>query len=722
MHIFENTIIAFNGLSTDEVILERVLWISLDKSQVVLIDINNKDDMKFPYFRSYSDLIQEIEDEHARTFTIEPDLKLLAPDEEYLKKYEGNRDEKWHIIKSIVTKEPEAYLPEYRGQLIKEAMDRTGKSAKVIYQLIKKYWFYGKSINSLLNNYFDCGVPSEARIYNNKPGPKSEDGNTYIITDSDKVKFRKAIKKYHVSEEKTIKETFKHMLEDSYNEGYYRKYGVMVPIIIQNCPTERQFRYWYSMEYDSKQKYGAKYGNRKAEMNARALMGTPAEDIQGPGALFEIDSTPADVILMSLDRQTVIGRAHVYFVKDVMSRTIAGAHVCTNPSWEEEMVALENAATDKVEYCAKHEIDITEEDWPCHHLPKFIIGDRGEHKSKNSNNLVNIRVRVANAPSYRGDLKPYIEQQFRKFCMRMRELSPGAVRKEHRVRGDKNPADEAMYTIEAFTKLVILFVIEFNKSALSAGYFVTKELFEEKVELTPLSVWNWGLKRNLLHEMPRDLLRYSLLPKGNAMVTRGGIAFSKVCYTCDRGIREAWFENEQFEGKKHIEISYDPRNCSSIFIKSKDGSLIPCYLTTKFKDYEGLHFDDLKVILTYKKNQLKKLNKGRIQLEAEMDAYAGNLTISETEKTKKALLGKSKASKHRNKRLVRKMDKRSISSRNAWTTAPHHIEKESQILPKGEVLPFERSEPKKPQSKMDQMQLFLMSKNKERRINREREH
>ena len=295
-------------------------------------------------------------------------------------------------------------------------------------------------------------------------------------------------------------------------------------------------------------------------MNARAFKGTPEENVQGPGAYYEIDSTPADVILVSLDRETVIGRAHVYFVKDVMSRMIVGVNICTNPSWEEEMVALENASTNKVEYCKRFGIEITEEDWPCLHLPKFIVGDRGEHKSRNSNNLVDINVRVGNTPSYRGDFKPYIEQQYRRYNARIRESIPvSAVRKEHRERGDKNPENYAVHTIEAFSKLTILFVLEFNKSALPDEYLMTREMFEEKVELTPLGMWNWGLKKNLLHEMPRDLIRLKLLPKGEGLVTRSGIIFKKMTFSSDRGFEEKWFEQESVYGQKKVIVNYDPR-------------------------------------------------------------------------------------------------------------------------------------------------------------------
>lgn len=716
MVIMQNTILAYNNATSEDYLLERVLWISPDKSEVVLMNIKDKKQLSFPYFRSYQEIVNLIEVGQIRSLSIEPDLRVLAPDNEYLKDYVEDRDEKWEIIKHIVTKEPEIYLRKFRGTLVKEAAKGAGKPEKTIYEWLKKYWFYGKAKNGLLRNYLDCGVPGNKRSYKKKPGPKSEDGNRYIVTEEDKKIFRKAIKKFHIEKGLNIYETYKHMLQENYSDGYYRKHGVMVPIVSpENCPSERQFRYWYDIEYGSKQKYGAKYGQRKAEMNARALIGTPAEDIQGPGALYEIDSTPADVILVSIDRETVIGRANVYFVKDVMSRLIVGMHICTNPSWEEEMVALENASTNKVDYCASLGIEINAEDWPSQYLPKMIIGDRGEHKSKYSNNLVNINVRVANTPSYRGDLKPYIEQQFRRFNARMREsITEGAVRKEHRERGDKNPEKDAIYTIEAFTKLVTLFVLEYNNSALPNGFFMSRELFEDKVELTPLAVWNWGMKKSLLHEMSRNLIRYSLLPKEGGFVSRSGIVFRKLCYTSEseRALNEGWFEEESINGEKKIEIIFDPRNCSSVFIKMKDGTFERCILTPRFKEYEGLHFNDVKVLLNYKQKQLKEKKKQKVNTEAVLDAVAKEMTKSEKEKTKAAQKGKPKLSKFKNKRLVRNLDKRITSSQNSWTNVKYQRNEERT---NNNIVPFQKQEQKEISSKADPMQLFLMSKNEERR-------
>lgn len=721
LKILENTIINFKKADGSE-ILERILWISSDRSEVVLVNIDNEDQMVFPYFRGYNDLESQIDEGYARIIRIDPDIRMLAPEESYLQKHMASRDRKWEIIKDIVHQEPEIYIDKSRGKLVRDTCEKHEIAKKLVYDYLKRFWFYGKSINGLLNNYYACGYPETADRKAN-PGRKPESGSGYIITDEDKEKFKKAIDNIY-SEGTSLSATYKQMQQEEYNEGYYRKHGVKVPVVNpENCPSERQFRYWFENEYGKKQKTEKRYGKRKAEMNARALVGNPAEDIQGPGALYEIDSTPADVLLLANDRKTVIGRAHVYFTKDIMSRIIAGMHVCRNEAWEEAMVALENASSDKVEYCTKYGITIEEDEWPCKHLPKFIAADRGEMKSQYANNLVNINVQVGNAPSGRGDLKPYIEQQFRRFNARIRELLPGAVIK-HKEPGDKEPKNYACLTFEEFTKFVILFVLEFNQSILSDNYFMTKELFAEKVELTPLGVWTWGNGRNLLHEKPRNLIRYSLLPKGEGTVTRAGLIFEKLAYKSDRGMDEGWFEEERIDGKKKVEVCFDPRNCSSIFIKLKEGMFEQLFLTAAFREYEGMHFDDVKIMLKYKKQQLAKGKKEQTNVEAILNSVAKSMVKESESKAKEATIGRPRNAKFKNMRIVRKMDKRMDSSKAAWTAVKQTESKtvEKQSAP-AEVIPFkstEKSESKQyKQQNINNMQLFLLSKNEERRMKRD---
>lgn len=230
------------NLETEEIL--RVLWIDDVGKYAAVVNINDHRNITYPFFLEYIDLVEEIEEGKSRLMEFEPDLRLLSPDNEYLEKYKSKRDAKWELIKSIVTQEPEIYISETRGKLIQEVQLSTGKSKKVIRDYLKKYWFYGKSRNGLIDNYFGCGSSGNRRTYNSKPGPVSN--NKFLVTEADQTIFASAIKLFHVRQGMSISTTHERMCETYYKRGFYREYGVRVPIIDPDkSPTLRQFRYWY---------------------------------------------------------------------------------------------------------------------------------------------------------------------------------------------------------------------------------------------------------------------------------------------------------------------------------------------------------------------------------------------------------------------------------------------------------------------------------------------
>ena len=519
-----------------------------------------------------------------------------------------------------------------------------------------------------------------------------------------------------------IKATHQRMCEEWYSTEKIRKRGVLIPIVVpEQSPTLRQFRNWYDKNHSKYDKYSNRYGKRKAEMNVRALLGNSEERALSVGSLFEIDSTPADIILVAVDRKTILGSPTLYIVKDVFSRLIAGFNITlSHASVIEQMVALENAATNKVEFCMNYGIEIEESEWPCSHLPQMLAGDRGELRAKMSENLVNLKVDVANAPSYRGDLKPYVEQDFRITNKKIREHFANAGAKPPKLieRGEKDPARNAMLTIYEFTQFMIYFTLAYNKKALNKEYLITKEMFEDKVELTPIGVWNWGKGKKLLHVEPRDSLRFNLLPKEGATVTRWGIKWQGMYYASDLGLKQGWFVEEQIEGETEITIRYDPRNVSSIFIRLKDGGLQQCYLTAKYKEYDGLHLEDVKAIMKYKKDQIDLNEKEEKQHQADLFAYSKSIVKNAEKETMDATAGMSYSERQKDKRDTRKAEAKVRGSQNAWTASEHLNLGENKIH-KGEVVSFPKKAPDNLLKEQSEAQRLFSEKSKKRRRNHE---
>jgi hypothetical protein len=221
--------------------LYRVLWVDGEQN-VVLMNISDPKKMELPKVWDYQDLVRELDEKRSIISQIEIDMRLLSPEEEYLEKFIENRNRRWELIKEIVVKEPDIYISAERGKLIRQLHESSGKSIKVIVEYLKKYWFYGKSKNGLLDNYFGCGRPGESRVYAEKPGPKSS--NKHIVTEGDLINFEQSIKIFHVRKGMNLKKTHERMRETFYKRGYYRKYGVRVPMVDSNkAPSLRQFLY-----------------------------------------------------------------------------------------------------------------------------------------------------------------------------------------------------------------------------------------------------------------------------------------------------------------------------------------------------------------------------------------------------------------------------------------------------------------------------------------------
>ncbi|CAH1057592.1 hypothetical protein [Paenibacillus pseudetheri] len=214
-----------------------------------------------------------------------------------------------------------------------------------------------------------------------------------------------------------------------------------------------------------------------------------------------------------------------------------------------------------------------------------------------------------------------------------------------------------------------MYFLTYNKSALSKDFTVTKDMFTDQVELTPLNVWKWSKGRRLLHQRSRDELRYNLLPRASAKVSRRGIEYRGLNYTCSKGIEEGWFVGNGLGvgGKTDIEITFDPRNCSSIFFKYGK-ELLQCLLTGKSKEFDGLHFDEVDKIMNYRDNQIKEQEKQEKQHRSELHAFTAELDKSATKKTKEATKDVSFYSRNQNKRETRTADSKVWGAMGAMTS------------------------------------------------------
>ena len=400
-------------------LLERIIWLD-NNDTAVTIDITSPNAL--PKIRIASVIMQEITQDNIKISDADPYGKYISESMISVRQKEY-RDNSWKMIEKAALSEPEIYDGKIRGRLIEEIIKEYRISKNSAYKYLRRFWQRGKNINALLPDYINSGGRGKIRIPGgNKIGRPRKHieirGHGINVDDSIKKIFSLAVAKYYETPRKnTIPDAYRMMVQEYFSQGFRIEDGIRKPVVIDSAliPTMMQFRYWYNNNLDYKKSAINRFGAKAYSLSHRPILGTVDKDELGPGSLYNIDATIGDVYLVSsFDRNLIIGRPVIYAVIDVFSRMVAGIYVgLEGPSWVGSMMALANAATDKVSFCAEYGINIQNEQWPCKHVPQAIMGDRGEMESKNADTMIkSLHIQISNAPPYRGDLKGIVERYF----------------------------------------------------------------------------------------------------------------------------------------------------------------------------------------------------------------------------------------------------------------------------------------------------------------------
>ena len=556
----------------------RVLWITPDN---VLAYIFNLTIQKLPTTMPVATLKEQLENGEIEAKDDDPYINA-SPEQVLSDRDKSFRDSIWEIIKDVVENEPGIYDRTVRGPLLREISIRHSVTIMVLYKYLRWYWQRGKNKNAFLPHIHNRGGKGKSRkLSEAKIGRPSKYGvATGKNVDEATVKiFEKAVKKYyHTRQEHTFKAAYELMVKEYYTKPVEQSDGSVRNVLssIDEIPTLRQFQYWYSKTYSSEENLLARKGKIEYALRHRAILGKSDTNITGPGAQYQIDATVGDIYLVSqFNRANIIGRPVIYFVIDTFSRMITGMYIgLEGPSWVGAMMALANAASKKAVYCADYDVHITEDEWPCCHIPDTILGDRGEMESKSVETLINtLNVRIDNAPAYRADMKGIVEQFFNTINIKTTVYLPGHVKPDMSKRGGKDYRLDAILDIRQFTKIMIQCVLNHNNEHFLKSYNRSKNMIADNVNPIPIELWKWGIQNcsGLLRTVTEDVIKLCLMPADKALVTARGVKFKGLHYISERSIYEQWFETARAKGSYKVDISYDPRDMSSIYVRNING-------------------------------------------------------------------------------------------------------------------------------------------------------
>lgn len=656
MDIYENVLIEM--LDEDEKVLStlRILLIDLQAREIVTIDTNDK--KALPLYQKLESIQSAFDEKSARISNSDPFAYLFRAEEAISIKHREYRDRAWAGIAKIVQQGAKVFDSNQRSEFINKAVAESGRSNVTIYKDLRRYWQGGQKPNALLPHFDNSGGRGKERTSNKKlgrPSERSKLGQIDGINVTNEIKniIIRYAKLFYEKEGKTLKDAYQGMLEAAFSKLEINNEGIKIPILFseEHRPTYMQFCYWYKKDRDLKKTLIKREGQKKVNLRFREVLGDSTQMAYFPGSLWQIDSTMADIYLVSsLDRSRIIGRPVLYMVVDVFSRMIVGFNVSLEgPSWLGAALALENATRDKVQFCTDFNLEIALDQWPCQHLCRNLLTDRGsEYLSKHASQLTkSLGIELTHTPAYRPDWKAVVERLFRLINDEVITWEPGAVVKD-RESGDPDYRLDALYTLDEFRQILIRLILHYNNFHWLTEYPVTKAMIEDKVDLYPIELWNWGISN---YGRPRkesaDIIKLNLLPSGEASITRRGINFNGLRYTSNSESVKKWFIEAGINGRSKINVAYDPRRMETIYLRLDDEKrLEPCYLLPFSMEFRQSNLEEVQDYLAFSKATQIKRRPSQQQAKAALNAY-----IKDIKDNARVLQKDSKADKSKNQRL-----------------------------------------------------------------------
>ena len=649
----------------------RILWISSKAEFVYWIGL--KSSSRIPKKVETSILTSYLEGgrliEHEESFSYPKELTSQEKEQ---------RDRIWKMMEKALLDEPGIYDRRGRRGHLERIEKETGIKKQNLYAYLARYWKGGKTPNAFIPEYKKRGARGRQRVGTEKRlGRPSHAESAFgkVLDENDFHNFEKAIKKYYLTrKELSFEATYEKMLSDSYSvavkdNGDAEHWHLLPP---GKVPSIRQFRYWYQKNRDLRTEIQKRKGDAKYELSSRSVLGKSDYGQMGPGSKYQIDATVGDIYLVSqFDRSNIIGRPVMYFVIDVFSRMVTGMYIgLEGPSWVGAMMAIANAASDKVAYCREYGISIAEEEWPCYHIPAVILGDRGEMESKNADNLVSmLGIRIENAPPYRADLKGIIEQHFRTINSNATVFLPGRVKPDMAERGGKDYRLDAKLDIRQFTAVIIKCVLYYNNSHYMESFEKSSRMMEARVESVPLKLWNWGCRYcpGSLRVFPEEKVKLALMPTENASVTGKGVRFKGLYYSSQEMVDGLWFEKARSKGSYRLKVSYDPRDMGKIYVWDQESEIpLPCYLLDWEKKYTGKQLGEVQYEQEKEKREKKRHQaqetEAKINLGREIDSI-----IKDAEKLSSTQENRPKSERLAGIRGNRKEEREQFRKQEAFT-------------------------------------------------------
>ena len=297
---------------------------------------------------------------------------------------------------------------------------------------------------------------------------------------------------------------------------------------------------------------GSKAAKQKWEVRTGQL------SVLKPLELIQIDHTPADVLVVSDDRQKVLGRPWVTVAIDVATRCVVGMYISMDaPSAVSVSLCIEHAVL------PKSENEANPGTWPMYGKPMRILVDNGKDFRSMAlqrgcdQHGIELSWRPVRTPHYGAHIERLIGT-----LMKIAHLLRGTTFSNIREKGDYDSAAKADLTLDDFRLWMTEKVCNF--------YHVRPH---RSLGIPPIIAWERGLtgadgQRITPPLVARPLdFRMDFLPFAMRKVRRTGIEFQASRY---------WHDDltPMLNSDSDALVSYDPRNPGQVWIRRQDGVVV----------------------------------------------------------------------------------------------------------------------------------------------------
>ena len=283
-------------------------------------------------------------------------------------------------------------------------------------------------------------------------------------------------------------------------------------------------------------------------------------DVRSPMAVWQVDHTVMDVMVVSSIEGIVIGRPYLTLIVDVASRMIAGFYISLDPpSSRNVAAALLQAVSPKDEILKGLGIL---GNWPIHGLPDALHTDNASEFAKAAgyrrgcaNYHIELVLRDVGKPRDGG----HIERLIGTMMGRVHFL-PGTTFSNPKQRERYRSEVEARLTIDELQHWFAQEVLDYHDRRHSM------------LGISPREAWETMCReQQIVPRMPRNMEHFYIgfLPSKNARIQRQGIQFKTLEYAGPE------LSELRRYGASSVEFRFDPNDLSAVFVQSRTGTWTP---------------------------------------------------------------------------------------------------------------------------------------------------